>query len=48
MFGPNTLPIDPDEKRKYEIDMKAKFSILNSLSKHFFVKIMHCSSSKEV
>ena len=44
----NTLPIDPNEKRKYEIDMKAKFSILNSLSKDVFVKVMHCSSSKEV
>ena len=45
---PNTLPIDLDEKRKYETDMKAKFAILNSLSKDVFVKVMHCSSSKEV
>ena len=45
---PNTLPIDPNEKRKYETNMKAKFSILNSLSKDVFVKVMHCSSSKEV
>ena len=45
---PNTLPIDPDEKRKYETDMKAKFAILNNLSKDVFVKVMHCNSSKEV
>ena len=38
---PNTLAIDPNEKRKYETDMKAKFSILNSLSKDVFVKVMH-------
>ena len=24
---PNTLPLDPNEKRKYETDMKAKFAI---------------------
>ena len=28
--------------------MKAKFSIINSLSKDVFVKVMHCSSSKDV
>ena len=45
---PHTLPMDLDEKMKYEIDMKAKFAILNNLSKDVFVKVMHCSSSKEV
>ena len=45
---PNTSPIDPDEKRKYEIDMKGKFSILNSLSKDVFVKVVHFGYSKEV
>ena len=33
---PNTLPTNPNEKRKYETDMKAKFAILNSLSKDVF------------
>ena len=45
---PNTLPTDSNKKRKYETDMKAKFAILNSLSEDVFVKVMHCSSSKEV
>ena len=44
----NTLPIDLGEKRKYETGIKPKFSILNSLSKDVFVKVMHCGSSKEV
>ena len=35
---PNTLPIDLDEKRKYETDMKAKFSILNILSKDVLLR----------
>ena len=45
---PNALPPDPNEKKKYEMDMKSKFSILNSLSKDVFVKVMHCRYSKEV
>ena len=45
---PNTLPTNLDEKRKYETDMKDKFSILSNLSKDVFVKVMHYSSSKEV
>ena len=43
---PNTLPTDLYEKTKYETYMKAKFAILNSLSKDVFVKVFYCCSSK--
>ena len=45
---PTSFPIDVNAKKDYEMDMKAKFVIFNSLSKDVFSKVMHCKSSKEV
>ena len=44
---PTNFPIDANAKRDYEMDMKAKFAICNSLSKDVFSKVMHCKSSKK-
>ncbi|XP_057871402.1 uncharacterized protein LOC131077844 [Cryptomeria japonica] len=44
---PNAPPIDPDAKKEYVNNAKAKHAILSGLSDTEFVKVMHCSSSKE-
>lgn len=36
-----TIPIDADEKNKYEIDKRAKFAIFCGLPKEVFVKVMY-------
>ena len=38
---PTNLPTDANAKKDYEMDMKAKFGIFNSLSKDVFSKVMH-------
>ncbi|GLJ06574.1 hypothetical protein SUGI_0042290 [Cryptomeria japonica] len=44
---PNYPPTDPDAKREYENNSKAKNVILSGLSDNEFVKFMHFSSAKE-
>ncbi|GLJ15945.1 hypothetical protein SUGI_0263550 [Cryptomeria japonica] len=44
---PNVPPTDPDAKKEYENNAKAKNAILSGLSDNEFVKVMHYSSAKE-
>ncbi|XP_059076438.1 uncharacterized protein LOC131875781 [Cryptomeria japonica] len=43
---PQAPPTDPDAKREYENNAKAKNAILSGLSNTEFVKVMHCTSAK--
>ncbi|XP_059069957.1 uncharacterized protein LOC131859824 [Cryptomeria japonica] len=45
---PKTIPIDPDDKTTYELDKRAKFSILCGLTKDVFVKVMYCNSASDI
>ncbi|XP_057846870.2 uncharacterized protein LOC131056581 [Cryptomeria japonica] len=45
---PSAIPIDVDEKTKYELDKRACFAILCGLSKEVFVKVMYFKSTNEV
>ncbi|XP_057870879.2 uncharacterized protein LOC131077401 [Cryptomeria japonica] len=45
---PATIPTDPDEKKQYEMNARAKHAILCGLTKDVFVKIMHCKSAHEI
>lgn len=44
---PQVPPIDPNAKREYENNAKAKNAILSGLFDIEFVKVMHCASTKE-
>lgn len=43
----NNPPIEPDAKREYENNDKAKNDILSGLSENYLLKVMHWSSTKE-
>lgn len=45
---PNIIPIDYDEKKKYETNARAKHTILCGITKDFFVKYMHYKSAQEI
>lgn len=44
---PQVPPTDPDLKKEYENNKKAKNAILSGLSDTEFMKVMHCTSAKE-
>lgn len=44
---PSVPPIDLNAKKEYENNAKAKHAILSGLFDNEFVKVMHCSSTKE-
>ena len=45
---PATIPIDPISRRLYESNSKAMYGILGGLAASEFVKVMNCSSAKEI
>ena len=46
--APTTIPLDPIGKRLYENNSKAMYAILGGLAASEFVKVMHCTSAKEI
>ena len=46
--APATIPIDPAGKKLYENNSKAMHAILENLAGSDFVKVMHCTSTKEI
>ncbi len=46
--APATIPIDPINRKLYESNSKAMYGILGGLAASKFVKVMNCTSAKEV
>lgn len=42
------IPTDPDDKKKNELNARAKHALLCGLTKDMFVKLMHCKSAHEI
>ncbi|GLJ17355.1 hypothetical protein SUGI_0301450 [Cryptomeria japonica] len=45
---PSIIPTGPDDKTKYELNVRAKHALLCGLTKDVFVKVMHCSSAYDI
>ncbi|GLJ09747.1 hypothetical protein SUGI_0115140 [Cryptomeria japonica] len=45
---PSVPPTNSDAKKEYDNIAKVKHAILSGLSDNEFVKVMHCSSAKEI
>ena len=45
---PAIVPTDANEKLTYELDKKARYSLLCGLTKDFFAKVVHCKSTNDI
>ena len=45
---PKIVPIDPNDKLTYELDIKARYALLCGLTKDWFSKVVYCKYINDI